>query len=656
MGVVFRARQTSLNRTVALKMLLAGTLASALDVQRFRTEAEAAAHLDHPNIVPIYEVGEFEGRPFFSMKLIEGRSLAGFRGTPREAARLAAAVARAVHHAHQRGVIHRDLKPGNILLDAEGQPHVTDFGIAKQMQADSHATQTGSIMGTPAYMPPEQASAKRDEVTTLADVYSLGAVLYELLTGRPPFRGDTALDTLVQVLEKEPESPARLNPAVDRSLEAVCLKCLEKDAHRRYVSAADLADDLERWRRGEPTRARPPSVWQAVHFWMRQNLRAALWVLAVGVVFGLLAGSLAYVRVLQHKLGQNIDDSYARLPATPRPWLASLPRVEGPLQDAVVVVALLAMTTAGLWVVVLARPRSAAADLSCGLAVGLVAAFVSFTFGGAWAFAGSQEEATFYGTGENENSHVFKYDQSPGSQETAYPDLQGASEAERRRVLYDKMACDAVIAVQTGLLRALPLFFAFLLVIPAVEALAAGQLWRRLQRPWPVIAAYAERIVPLTMILILSVLLVTAASRFQGLFHGGRVQEIPGPPLDEGSPARRAGGGRDRHVAPLVLAAATAAPRRLDRLLRLRGRGGVKMKCVPFIEIALPCPLLAPSRDKEETKSARSSKTRTNDGRPSALSPFTPPAAAVRGCRTGRTRPPPSAPATAAGRSGRSAR
>ena len=161
---------------------------------------------------------------------------------------------------------------------------------------------------------------------------------------------------------------------------------------------------------------------------------------------------------------------------------------------------------------------SAGADLSYGLAVGLVAAYVSFMFGGAWAFAGSQEEATFYGTGENENSHVFKYDQLPGSQGTAYPDLQGASEAERRRVLYDKMACDAVIAVQTGLLRALPLFFAFLLVIPAVEALAAGRLWRRLQRPWPVIAAYAERIVPLAMVLILSVLLVTAASRFQGLF------------------------------------------------------------------------------------------------------------------------------------------
>ena len=458
MGVVFRAKQISLNRTVALKMLLSGQLASAAEVQRFRTEAEAAAHLDHPNIVPIHEVGDHEGRPFFSMKLVEGRSLAGFQGTPQEAARLVVLIARAVHYAHQRGVIHRDLKPANILLDAEGQPHVTDFGIAKRLQADAAMTQTGSIMGTPAYMPPEQASGKKGEITTLADVYSLGAVLYELLTGRAPFHGATALDILVQVLEKAPEPPAKLNPRVDRGLEAVCLKCLEKDPHRRYASASDLADDLERWMRGEPTRARPPSAWQAVRFWLRQNLRAALWVLAVGVVLGLLVGATAYLRVLQHGLDQSIDTSYALLPSTPRPWLASLPLVEGPLQGAVVACAGFVLTTAGLWVVLLAQSRTPGTDLSYGLAAGFIAAYVAFLFGGAWAFAGMQEESTFFGMGENENSYAFKYDQLRGQQETPYPDLHSRSEEDRRRILYDKMACDAVIGVQIGILKALPLF------------------------------------------------------------------------------------------------------------------------------------------------------------------------------------------------------
>jgi hypothetical protein len=504
MGVVFKARQTSLNRTVALKMLLAGTLASAADVQRFRTEAEAAAHLDHPNIVPIHEVGDHEGRPYFSMKLVEGRSLSGFAGKPQEAARLVALVARAVHYAHQRGVIHRDLKPANILLDAEGQPHVTDFGIAKQLQADSHATQTGSIMGTPAYMPPEQASARKGEVTTLADVYSLGAVLYELLTGRPPFRGDSAIDTLVQVLEKAPASPSKLNTGVDRTLEAVCLKCLEKDARQRYASAADLADDLDRWQRGEPTRARPASVWQAARLWLRHNLRAALWVLAVGVALGMVVGATVYVRMLQHGLGQHIDASYALMPTTARPWLASLPRADERLSDVALFFAIGALTTAGLWVVLLARPRTAGADLSCGLAAGLTAAFVSFLFGGAWAFAGSQVEATFYGGGENENARAFKDDRP----DAANPDLQGASEQERRRIIYDKMATDAVIAVQVGLLRAFPVYFTFLLFIPALEALAAGRLWRRYQRPWLVVGAYAEQIIPLAFAIMLAYTIV----------------------------------------------------------------------------------------------------------------------------------------------------
>jgi serine/threonine-protein kinase len=210
-------------------MILAGHLASAVDVQRFHTEAEAAANLDHPHIVPIYEVGEHEGQHYFSMKLIEGESLAQqvprFTQDAKATARLLAVVAWAVHHAHQRGILHRDLKPGNILVDRKGQPHVTDFGLAKRVEGDTRQTQTNVIVGTPSYMPPEQARSEK-LLTTAVDVYSLGAILYELLTGRPPFRAETPLDTVLQVLEKEPERPGTLKPKTNRDLETICLKCL----------------------------------------------------------------------------------------------------------------------------------------------------------------------------------------------------------------------------------------------------------------------------------------------------------------------------------------------------------------------------------------------------------------------------------------------
>jgi hypothetical protein len=286
MGVVYKARHTALKRTVALKMILAGAHGGPDEVARFRTEAEAAARMQHPNIVQIYEVGEHHGLPYLALELVEGGNLAGeLNGRPwdnRKAAQLVALLAGAIQHAHDRGIIHRDLKPANILLavplaetDADFTPKIADFGLAKRLEEGKGMTRTGAVMGTPSYMAPEQASGKNEAIGPAADVYALGAILYELLTGRPPFIAATPLDPMLQVLGEEPVPPRHRNRRIDRDVETICLTCLRKEPPQRYVSAAALGDDMQRYLLGEPIRARPLSERELATRWIKKHGNAA---------------------------------------------------------------------------------------------------------------------------------------------------------------------------------------------------------------------------------------------------------------------------------------------------------------------------------------------------------------------------------------------
>jgi serine/threonine-protein kinase len=274
MGVVYKARQKDLDRVVALKMILASHLASEEQVRRFHAEAKAAAGLHHPHILQIYEVGEVHGQHYFAMEYVEGTSLAEvLREGPlptSNAVTCLAAVARGVACLHARGIVHRDIKPSNILLDRQRRPFLSDFGLVKRVASESHLTNTGVIVGTPSYMAPEQAAGWSD-IGPACDVYGLGAVLYELLTGRPPFRGPTPMDTLVQVLESEATLPRRVRPDIPRELEIICLKCLEKTPANRYTSAAALADDLERFLRGESIEARTQTLGHRLQRWARRE-------------------------------------------------------------------------------------------------------------------------------------------------------------------------------------------------------------------------------------------------------------------------------------------------------------------------------------------------------------------------------------------------
>ena len=305
MGVVYRARQTALNRVVAIKMILAGGHAGSDQLTRFHAEAEAVAKLQHPNIVQVYDIGEQDGLPYFSLEFVDGsgldKQLAGKPQPEKTAAALIETLARAMQFAHEHGIIHRDLKPANVLVTKSGVPKISDFGLAKQLESDSSQTRTGTIMGTPSYMAPEQGRGEK-QVGPLADVYALGSMLYETITGRPPFIAATAVATLMCLLKEEPVLPSRLQPSVSRDLETICLKCLQKDPQRRYASAAALADDLRRFQAGEPILARPVSAPERLWRWCRRNPRVATLSAAVLLLLVTVAiGSSVMAFRIQHQ-------------------------------------------------------------------------------------------------------------------------------------------------------------------------------------------------------------------------------------------------------------------------------------------------------------------------------------------------------------------
>jgi Flp pilus assembly protein TadD len=509
MGVVFRARHRQLGRVVALKMILTGRLASAAEVQRFLVEAEAAAQLDHPGIVPIYEIGEHEGQHFFAMKLVEGGSLAqrlaSLRNDPRAGVALVARVARAVQHAHERGILHRDLKPSNILLDADGTPLVTDFGLAKHLtggggQPAGSLTQSGAILGTPSYMAPEQAAGAR-QVTTAADVYALGAILYEVLTGRPPHVGPSPLEVLVRVLDQDPAPPRELNPRVDRDLEAICLKCLARRPGERYASAAALAADLEHWLQGEPLSLRSAALATQVRSWLRQNLRTAGRALAVGLTCGLVLGLLAWFSV--NRGLAHLTAVYDQLPSVPRPWVLVTPV----LPDWVLLVFSLAILVLlggmGFATAVVVRPTTRHTAVAAGLAVGFLTAVIAFALsvGESMLMARTTpaiDEDLAILT-ESAFTRTAPGEPHPADRLLAkYPDPQQFPAGERAGVIRGKIFCDLLAGLITGLWWGI-LCALLICLVPGVTGTVMA--WSLLQRHGSVMAAvfpYAELAVTVT--------------------------------------------------------------------------------------------------------------------------------------------------------------
>jgi len=512
MGVVYKARQVSLNRVVALKMILSGQFASENDVRRFRQEAESAATLDHSGIVPIYEIGEHAGHHFFSMKLIVGGSLSDrmeeINSQPRLAAKLIADVGRAVHHAHQRGILHRDLKPANILLDQSGNPLVSDLGLAKDIRSDSNLTHTGAIVGTPAYMPPEQAAAKK-EITTAADIYSIGAMLYEALTGKPPHEGDTPLETLLKVTEKPVTPPRELDSTIDRTLELICMKCLRREPDERYASAAALADDLESWLNNEPVSVRPPSFSENLGVILRSNLKSAFGAALISAGVGVMFATFWMFNVARHENFGSAPEVYASFPSESQPefflraneMATSAPSNIGTLG---ILLAVFLIIYLGLIITWLIRPKPGSPALAIGVVSGLV--LNTFVFG---SLGFNVMMAVTQGNVVDEvrqlsSAAVGTQDQRLEALEEIaklHPDLDTIEASKRARLLGDKIGFDGALAVPWGLIAGI-LLSSIICLLPAIVGTSFASRLVSEEKPLWALILYTELAVSLILLVL----------------------------------------------------------------------------------------------------------------------------------------------------------
>jgi hypothetical protein len=522
MGIVYRARQVAANRMVAVKTILAGQLTSPDALERFRREATATAGMDHPGIVPVFEVGEVGGEHFYSMALIHGGSLQDRVKDsplpPREGAEIVLRVAEAVQHVHDRGIIHRDLKPANILLASEERraatgdgaprecaagttPKLTDFGLART--TESAMSVSGEVMGTPSYMPPEQARGQRERVGPRSDVYSLGAVLYCALTGRPPFQASSLMETLRQVLDEDPVSPRLLNPGVPRNLETICLKCLAKESEKRYSSWTEVAEELDSYLRGESIKARPLGPLALAVKWSRQHFGAVGWTVVIGFVFGLVCGLLLWVSLVGRQLyPENLSPRNSTwLPSSSHWFEMRWPGLTAPLWEIFVLMGL-ALSTTGLVTALLVRPKNRGADVAAGAITGFISAVTMFSVSLGWL---SVIVSTVFPVDRDLRSlagAAFAEAEPGGHPLDAllrkYPFLERVPANLRGAVFAEKLRHDLIIRIPIGIWMGMFIALIFAEFGCVCSTMWAAALLRRYRDPRAVILPYAEVAVAMT--------------------------------------------------------------------------------------------------------------------------------------------------------------